>query len=254
MKKKFSIGIIFLITYIGFLIATLPTTLVLNQLSLTDNINNNINVSGITGSIWETNIKQVIIDGTSIQKIKARLSFWSLFNLKPKLAITFGDSFIAGPEGELGLVLSSEKVEINDLKLLVKANEIAQQLSLPLPISAQGDVELTVINAEIDLKKNNQCIAAKGEVVWSKAGVVALEQNIKLGHFNADIDCENGALAVILSPKNDLGLTFNAYVRKGGHISGNGYLKPGVKFPQVLNDALPFLGKKDSQGRYRLSF
>jgi len=37
-------------------------------------------------------------------------------------------------------------------------------------------------------------------------------------------------------------------------MSGNGFLKPGAKFPKVLNDVLPFLGKKDNQGRYRLSF
>jgi len=250
MKNKFGLGVIFLITYIGFLIATLPTTLVLNQFSLP----NKINVSGVTGSVWKTNIEQVTIGTTSIQKVKAKLGFWSLLTLTPQLSITFGDSFIAGPEGEFELVLSSEKAEIKDLKLFVKANEIAQQLTLPLPISAQGDVELTVLNAEIDLKEKNQCITAKGAVVWSKAGVVALEQNIKLGKFNADIDCENGALALILSPKNDLGLTFNAYVREGAQVSGNGFLKPGAKFPEALNDTLPFLGKKDSQGRYRLSF
>lgn len=250
MKNKFAIGIIFLITYIGFLIATLPTTLVLNHIVLP----NKINISGVTGSIWNTNIEQVSMSETSIQKVNVKLRFLSLFTLTPKLSIMFGDSFIAGPEGELELVLSSEKAEINDLHVLVKANEIAQHLTFPLPISAQGDVELSVLNAEIDLTKNNQCIVAKGDVHWSKAGVIALEQNIKLGKFNADISCENGVLAVILSPKNDLGLTFNAYVRQGGKISGNGFLKPGSKFPKVLNDALPFLGNKDSQGRYRLSF
>lgn len=250
MKNKFAIVVIFLIAYIGFLIATLPTTLVLNQFSLP----NKIQVLGVTGSIWNTNINQVSIEETSIQKVNVKLGVWSIFTLTPKLAITFGDSFVAGPEGELELVLSSEKAEINNLKLFVKANEVAQQLTLPLPMSAQGDVELTLLNAGIDLTKNNQCIAAQGDIVWAKAGVIAFERNIKLGNFNADIDCENGALALILSPKNDLGLTFNAYVRQGGQISGNGFLEPGTKFPQALNDALPFLGRKDSQGRYRLSF
>jgi general secretion pathway protein N len=250
MKNKFAIVVVFLITYIGFLITTLPTTLVLNHFSLP----NKISISGITGSIWNTNIEQVNIEGTSIVKAEVKLSFFSLFTLSPKLAITFGDSLLPGPEGSLELVLSSEKAEINDLKLFVKANEVAQQLTLPLPMSAQGDVELRLAHGEIDLINNNQCIAAQGDIAWSKAGVIAFERNIKLGRFNADIGCENGVLAVILSPKNDLGLTFNAYVRQGGKISGNGFLKPGNKFPQALNDALPFLGNKDSQGRYSLSF
>ncbi len=254
MKSKIAIGVIFLLTYLGFLIATLPTTVVLNQFPLPSKLNNNLQISGVSGSVWDTTIAQVIVGGTRIEKVKADLSFWSLFTLAPTLGITFGDAFIAGPEGELELVLSTDKAEINDLKLRVNANEIAQQLTLPLPISAQGDVELTLFNAQISLNKNNQCIAATGTVNWSKAGVIALEQNIKLGTLQADIDCEDGALALIISPKNDLGLTFNAYVRQGGNISGNGYLKPGAKFPQALNDALPFLGRKGSKGRYRLSF
>lgn len=250
MKKKFAIGAIFLLTYVGFLIATLPTTFVLNQFTLP----NNMHVSGVTGSIWNTNIAQVNIEGTRVQQVNARLSFWSLFTLTPTLAITFGDSFTSGPEGELELVLSQETAQINHLKLLVKANDIAQQLTLPLPVSAQGDVELTLQKAEIDLTKNNQCIAVNGTASWSKAGVVALEQNIKIGKLNADISCENGALALILSPKNDLGLSFTAYVQQSGKLSGTGYLKPGAKFPKALNDVLPFLGRKDSKGRYRLSF
>jgi len=250
MKKKFAIGSIFLITYLGFLIATLPATVLLDQFK----IPKQLSLSGVTGNIWNTRIEQVVIGETSIQKVNAQLSFWSLFTLTPKLSIRFGNSFIAGSEGEFELAISQEQAQISNLKLLVKANEIAQQLTLPLPMSAQGNVDISVANAAIDLKKGNRCIAAKGTAVWSKAGVVALEQNIKLGNFTADIGCENGALSLTLSPKNDLGLTFSAYVRKGGHMSGNGFLKPGAKFPKVLNDVLPFLGKKDNQGRYRLSF
>lgn len=250
MKKQFTIGGIFLISYVGFLIATLPATVLLNQFPPP----NNIRISGVTGNVWHANIKQLIVGKVSIQKVNTRLSIWSLFTLTPKLSITFGDPFIAGPEGELELTLSQEKAQISDLQLFVNANDIAQQLILPLPMSAQGDVELTVLSAEIDLQKGNQCIAVKGSAAWSKAGVLALEQKIKLGNLQADIACDNGALAVIVSPKNDLGLTFSAFVRSGGNISGNGFLKPGAKFPEALNDALPFLGSKDSQGRYRLSF
>ena len=250
MKKQFSIGGLFVISYIGFLIATLPTTLLLNQIK----IPKNLSLNGVTGSIWSTNIEQVVVDKTTIKKVNAQLSFWSLFTLTPKLAITFGDSFIAGPEGELELALSQEKAQISDFKLVINANEIAERLTLPIPMSAQGDVEVILPDAEFDLKKGNQCIAAKGTAAWSKTGVVAFEQNIKLGNLQADVDCENGALTLNISPKNDLGLTFKAYVRQDGKVSGNGFLKPGDKFPKALNDVLPFLGTKDSQGRYRLSF
>lgn len=250
MKKKLAISIIFLMTYVVFLIATLPATVLLNQIV----IPKEINISGVSGSVWHTNIEQLTVGKTSVSKVKSSLNAWSLFTLTPTLAITFGDALIAGPEGQLQLALSQEKAQITDLTLLIKANDIAQQLSLPIPMSAQGDIEVKHVNAEVDLLKNNQCIAAKGNVVWSKSGVMALDQNIKLGDISADIECDKGALALIISPKNDLGLTFTAYMKAGGQLSGNGFLTPGTKFPKTLNNLLPFLGKQDNQGRYRLTF
>jgi general secretion pathway protein N len=250
MKKKLTIASIFILLYIGFLIATLPTALVLNQLSLPKNIV----ILGVKGNIWNTDIAQITIEKTTIQKVNAILNFWSLFTLSPKVDITFGDSFTPGPEGELELVLTTSKAIVNDLNVLVKANDIAQQISLPIPVTAKGEIELTVLNAEVDLNNNNQCITVTGTATWSKAGVVALEQSIELGKLSADISCDKGTLAAVISPKNDLGLTFSAYLSQKGKLSGNGYLKPEDKFPQALNDALPFLGRKDRQGRYRLQF
>lgn len=253
MKNKFAIGGIFLITYLVFLIATLPTAFVLNQVPLPNKIKKTVQFSGVSGTIWQTDIAQMAINGTRIEKVRAKLNFWSLFKLTPTLDIAFGDSFSAGPEGKLTLVISQKKAVVDDLILLIQANKIAQQLTLPLPLSAEGNVELTVANAEIDLRKN-QCTALTGNIDWAKARVEAFDKNIKLGQLNADIACEEGALAVTISPNNDLGLTFNAYVRPNGKVSGNGFLKPGAKFPAELNDALPFLGNKDSRGRYRLVF
>ena len=237
-------------TYLGFLVATLPATVLLNKISLPKNIS----LSGVSGSVWQTNIEQVVVGEAVIKQIKTTLNFWSLFTLAPQLPVTFGHSFLAGPEGKLDITLSQGKIEINNLSLLLKANEIAQQLTLPLPVTAKGDVEIELNHMAIDLEDKNKCIAANGMVTWSKAGVLALDENIDLGNFNAEISCEDGALALLLSPENDLGLMFNAYVRQGGKISGNGFLKPGVNFPQQLNSTLSFLGRKDSQGRYRLSF
>lgn len=250
MKKKFIIGVVFFMTYIGFLVATLPATVLFSQISLPKNMS----LSGVSGSVWQTNIEQVIAGDVVIRQIQAKLNFWSLVTLTPTLPVTFGDAFLAGPEGELDITLSQGKIEIDNLRLLLKANEIVQQLTLPLPVTAQGDVEIKLYHAVIDLEDKNKCIAANGLVTWSKAGVVALEENIQLGHFNAEITCEEGALALLLSPENNLGVSLNAYLHQGGSVSGNGFLKPGAKFPQVLNSTLPFLGRKDSQGRYRLSF
>jgi general secretion pathway protein N len=254
MKNKLVMVVIFIITFIGFLIATLPTSFVLKQVTLPRSFTKSVYLSGVSGSIWHTNISQVVINGTPIDKVDARLHFWSLMTLTPKLSITFGDSFNAGPEGALDLVLSSDTAKISDVTVLISANEIAQQLPLPLPMTAQGEVELNISSAEIDLSRSNQCVSATGNGAWSTAGITALSRNVPLGKLSADISCDKGTLALVMSPKNDLGLTFTAYVKQGGKISGKGYLQPGATFPAALNDALPFLGTPDGQGRYRLVF
>lgn len=249
MKKKFAIAVGFLMTYLGFLVATLPATVVFNQVTLP----NNISLSGVTGSVWHSKIAQVAIDKVVVNQVRAKLSFWSLFTLAPSLSIEFGDTFLAGPEGKLDITISQKEVEVANLNILVKANEVAQQLTLPLPVTAKGDVELTLSHAAMNLSDQNKCIAANGMITWSKAGVIALEKDIKLDKLDGEISCEEGVLALLLSPDNNLGLTFSTYVRNG-RISGNGFLKPEANFPPELNNALPFLGQKDNQGRYRLSF
>jgi len=122
-----------------------------------------------------------------------------------------------------------------------------------LPLTAKGDVEVVLTEMVIDLANNNACLEAQGNIDWQRAGVIALEQNIKLNKLSAAIGCENKAIAVIVNPKNDLGLTFSAYIQGQGAISGQGYVLPGVKFPNELKQALPFLGRADSEGRYRIN-
>ena len=234
MKNKVVMVVMFLIAYLGFLIATLPATVVLKHVSLPKSLNNSVKLAGVSGSVWHTRIEQVIYQGTRIEKVDTRLNAWSLLSLTPTLAITFGDAFSTGPEGQLDLALSSDTAAISNLSLLVNANDIAQQLPLPLPMTAKGSVALNIATGVFDLNKANQCITTQGKATWSKAGVIALEQDVKLGALNADIGCDKGELTLAISPNNDLGLTFTAYVHKGGKVSGKGYLKPGANFPAPL--------------------
>jgi len=254
MRNKVAIGIIFIIAYIGFLIATLPTTFVLKHVTLPSSVKKSVYLSGISGTVWHTTIAQVVMKGTPINNVTADLSFWSLITLTPSVSITFGDAMSSGPEGAFDLALSSEKATLSNATIMINANEIAQQLPLPLPMSARGNVEITLPSAVIDLTKNNQCISATGNGAWSQAGITALERSVPLGTLTADISCDKGVLALVMSPENDLGLTFTANIAANGKASGKGYLKPGTKFPVALNDALPFLGNIDNRGRYRLVF
>lgn len=255
MKKWFAFGAIFLSAYLVFLVATLPINFVVNKIPLPKNIS----ISGLSGTLWQGSIEQLVITHsrkkhTEVQKINFNVSFWSLLLLELKITLQFGDSFLSGPEGELTVSVNQERVTLTNVEVLISANDIAQQLTLPLPISAQGDVSISLNEVSFKQISPTQCIEASGNAKWSKTGVVALDKNIKLGDLSAEIVCQDNTFTAKISPKNNLGLTFSAYVQPKGRFSGDGYLKPGVKFPAQLRAVLPFLGKKDSKDRYRLSF
>lgn len=251
MKKWFAFTAIFLSSYIAFLVANTPLALVINNITLPKNIV----LQGVSGSIWQGEIVRVTVNNNNIEKVKTTVSFWSLFSLSPSIQVAFGDAMLSGPEGKLNLTVSSEQLALTEVELFISANDIAKQLPLPIPLSAQGNVELFL--SEIVIVTGNQlsCLKAQGDVSWSRAGVVALEQNIKLGKFSAEISCNKGNLVTKVSPKNNLGLSFDGVFSLATQkVSGNGYLKPGAKFPSQLRSSLSFIGRPDNQGRYALRF
>lgn len=238
---------VFLSSFITFVIATMPLTFVVNNIQLPKNIN----IGSVSGSIWEGEIDKIILNNNSLQSVKTELIFWSLFLFSPKLQLMFGDTMLAGPEGKLTITISSEQVELNDVELLVSANDIAKQLPLPIPVTAKGNVELSFSELVLTTTGKLSCKKAQGKVTWLRSGVIALNEEINLGKFKADVHCEKGDIRVKILPENNLGLSFDALLSLTKQkISGQGYVKPGAKFPAQLKSALSFLGNADNQGRY----
>jgi len=249
MKKWFAFSAIFLSSYLVFLLANAPLSLVVNNIKLP----RGIELHDVSGSIWQGEISRLWVNNYEIEKVQTSVSFWSLFSLSPNLQIVFGDAMLSGPEGKINLSVSSDQVVLSDMELIVSANDIAKQLPLPIPVKAQGHVELFLSELVVVTGEQLACSKAEGEVTWSRAGVVALEQNIKLGKFSSAISCDDGKLIAKLSPKNNLGLSFDGVLAlKTQKVSGKGYLKPGAKFPSQLRSALSFIGRPDNQGRYQL--
>ncbi|KGJ92379.1 type II secretion system protein N [Colwellia psychrerythraea] len=251
MKKWFAFTAIFLSSYLVFLVVKVPLALVINTIELPKNIK----VDGVSGSIWQGEIAQFTVNNNQVRIIKTQLSFWSLLTFSPTVAVSFGDPVLAGPEGRFILTLSSQQLLLNDVELFLSANDIAKQLPLPIPVTAQGNVELAFTELSLNIADKLTCEQAQGQVTWLRSGIVALDYNIKIGSVKADIYCEQGDLMAKVLPKNNLGLSFTTRLSLAQQkASGQGYLKPGAKFPAQLKSALSLLGRPDGQGRYPLKF
>ena len=245
MKKILSYILIFVSAYLIFVIATMPAQFVVNQLTLPKEIK----LQGISGSIWHSKIKSVTNEYIDMTDIEAELSFWSLLSLSPSIDVRLGDPLKRGPMGSLSIALINDSIRITDADIIIAANDVIANTKLPIPIDARGDVELDIASFQLGKPVCSELI---GQVSWPKAKIKALDESIELGSLKAKLACEQGALTLIIDEDNDLGLTYTAYVRKIGIISGEGYLTPGDNFPENVKPALSFLGKPDNQGRYRL--
>lgn len=247
MKKWFAYIAIFLIFYLFFVIAILPVSFVMDKIDLPSNVK----ISGVSGTIWHADVKQISIDDIVIENANINVQLLSLITLNPTVAITFGDALSNAPEGSLLLSGLFGAVTAEDVAITVEADLIAQQLPMLVPIHAHDYVTLNMSSYKVG---QPICEQAQGQLSWQKASVTAFDEKVKLGELKADIGCEQGALTVSIDPKNNLGLTFTAYLRDSQKVTGSGYLTPGQNFPQQIRQVLPFLGNQDSQGRYRLNF
>ncbi len=247
MKKWFVGGAIFVVVYALFVVARTPAQWVIKQAELP----NTITLNGINGTIWNANIDSVVVNEYVINAVETHVNLLSLFTLNPSVDITFGGALVNGPEGyaTVGNLLSD--IKVNNAKVSVLANDIAKELTLPIPLTAKKYIDVTL--NEFVMGKPI-CSQLDGKVNWDNASVNALDEKVNLGSLKADLSCDKGKGVITFDPKNNLGLTMVVNVQSTNRVYGSGYIQPGSKFPTALKEVLPFLGKADNQGRYKLSF
>ena len=198
MKKSFAIAGLFLALYSIFVIALMPASWVIKQVKLP----NKVAIAGVEGSIWQSKISQVMVDGIVIDQMRSSLSLTSVLMLDPKVDITFGDALINGPEGQLALSGLLGDITVVDAKVSLPANMVAGKLNLPIDVTAHekitANIPRFVIGAPI-------CSELNGDIHWNNAAITALDEKVKLGKLSAKLSCEQGNLIAEVDPKNNLG-------------------------------------------------
>lgn len=247
MKKWLAVSAAFLSVYVIFLIALLPASFVVNNIKLPKNLQ----LGPVSGTIWDSKIDSILVEKTVINNVNIHVNWLSIITFSPTVDIEFGGALYSGPEGSLRASGFLADVTVTNLRLDISANEIAQQLPLPIPAQAKN-----IVSVAIDKFVMGQpvCQQLTGKVQWDNAEIIALSEFVPLGTLSAKLTCENGKGLVVLDENNDLGVTFTAELGANGAISGNGYLTPNKTLPKAIEQVLPFLGRQDREGRYRLMF
>lgn len=246
-KVKFTIALVvlFLFSYLVFLITIAPADKIIGQVKLPKGVI----LEDIQGTIWDGSAKSLHVDNFTVHKIHWSLNILSLLTLDPTVDIDLGDSRQSGPKGQLTLSNLGKELQVTNADINIDAGELIEYFPLPIDMQAGGMVNLNLVNFALGAPI---CKAAEGLITWNNAGIEAMEESIEIGAISGVISCEAGALGVTIDPENNLGLEFTAYVANKGRFSGQGYLRPSASFPENLRPVLGFIGKPDQQGRYKL--
>lgn len=246
MKKVVVGSVLVLVSYLFFLLALTPANFALSQVKLPPQIN----VKNLTGTVWNAQAEQASYNGVNVFDVKSNLSVFSLLILQPHVDVNFGQSTVKGPNGELSIAVDGNNIQLTNVDIDVKAQDILQQINLNLPIDVQGSVNLSINEMTL---VGQTCKAGSGKMNWSKASVNAYKENIEIGSLKADLKCEAGNLVITIDENNVFGLNYQAILDARGIVSAEGYIKPPANFPEKLKPMLSLISKPDVQGRYLLN-
>lgn len=246
MKLKLSLA--FIALYLLSLVITAPATLVTRFIPS----NSGIKIGYTSGSVWSGQLAQVNYrQNFKLQKLTWDFDWLALFTLKIKADIKFDngrdllDGVASVSYGLSGLVVSGVNVDM-------KATEIMPYLTLPLPVTPSGRLNLQINEA---IQGAPYCETLDGQLVWHDAKVEATLASVDLASPTIDLSCAKGELVALLTQKSDQ-LTTNAVVvlSKGESYALEGDIKARKKLDPNIAQAISWIGPKNSTGATVLKF
>ncbi|MER2492407.1 type II secretion system protein N [Catenovulum sediminis] len=235
--------------YLIFLLATIPAHLVTAQVTLPKNIE----LGNVSGTLWQGKVDMLRVDKILLKDVRWDVVFSRLLTAKLAVDIEFGDRRkILEPQGSLTALYGASGPALQDVKVKMPADLIAQQIPIPFPVEAAGLVELNLNHVE---QGKPVCSELDGRIDWRMASVNAMNSNFVYGDIAADLSCDEGAaVAIARGNKEILILDLKARLNTMKNYAIGGHIALGPKADTALRNAIGFLGNPDADGRYMVKF
>jgi general secretion pathway protein N len=247
MKSVLKWGSLCLVVYFILLIVKLPAVQVLSKIQLPEGIN----ISVISGTIWNGHAQRAQIKGLPINDINWSLSFLPLLLKEISADIKVGNLRDVEQISVSGHIsFSGQRFQSQDLLAYVPANLAISLLPLPIPIQADGRFKVQL--NEVDYKAGCQTFSGNGQ--WLNANFTGVTGIIELGSFDADLSCENNSIILNVKQPNRFGLTAKTKIPANMKFTIEGRFKPEASLPKEVHQAAQFFGKADADGYYPIKF
>lgn len=244
MKLKISLAVTAF--YLLFLVGTAPASLISGF------IPSDIKVGHVSGTVWNGKLSQVNYrKKPTLQRLNWKFDWLALFGLKVKANLTF-DNGRTVLKGVASVAYGLSGPVVSDLNIDMKAAQIVPYLQLPVPVTAQGKINLVIDNAT---QGAPYCDELDGYLVWQGALVETPMANVDLATAKVDLSCANGDLIASLTQNSDQ-ITTNAKVvlsegesyQLDGDVMGHKQLDP------TILQALSWIGPQKDSGETILTF
>ena len=240
-----------ILAFLLFVIAYMPAAQVLGRVSLP----NNVQVSGVSGTIWNGNAQQVVVNNLPVSLVEWDIHPFSLLLGKISADIKGGNlrqSDAVAFEGEVMLnVFNMGHVRSDDFLLFLPTDRVLAEVSLPLPVNAGGRFRVRMEQFAFGPK----CEAMRGFGDWLNATVQGTQGPIDFGNYTATLRCEGDDIGVKVAEPNLLGLSFDAVINpETSDLTTEGQFKIDDSLPNEVHQAAQLFGQPDADGytRFRI--
>ncbi len=211
---------------------------------------NNIQLTQVSGTLWQGAAGQVVVDGNVINDLSWNWQVSSIF--LGDLVVDVKVPKQNNPFSLQGrLLASSTRIGAQNIKASGSLGALLDIAQTKLPLQTKGRWELDV---------SEYVVTAPGPVRWcdnlegSASGdniqVLVNGQWQSLGSFPVELGChDDNSVALIMKGDNDLSLEVDASINSQD-IKASGTVKPTPRTPEGLAKLIQYMGQPDAQGRY----
>ncbi len=253
MKLKIVYTITFIVALLIAALLTLPASQALRWAS--PYLPPQVQIGAITGTVWQGQISQLAYQNQIFTDVRWQVSLTGLLTAKLAGDVRFGnmrDRASTSGRAEFSFAPLSQALSIEKARVRMPVADLIVTANVPLPVNAKGRVLLDVPSYQLG---QPYCQALDADLTVQALEVQGLSGNwIALGEFEGVGSCKSGDLALKVAPNNQLGLEADVILKAGMQSQVAGFVKPDASLPKEIHDAVAFLGKPNSEGRYPINF
>lgn len=244
LVKKIALGFFI---YLVFLVVLFPASIAVKLAPIPANTV----ISGISGTVWSGSIDTLSINQRQLEAIRWNLNIIPLLTGTAKAEISIGNrSSAINGKGVVAYSLSG--LDISGLRFEAPSEFLLGRTRLPFKTQIQGELSLLVDNFA---QGEPWCERLLGKLFLNKVQVTNQFGHYPLGDVALGLSCIDGKVQLMTDEtQNGLGLDGAILLANNNMIQVNAKVREVSTQPEDLKKALGFLGKKDSQGYYPITY